>query len=484
MSKGEKIEDGEVRLADPVRHDVPAGQLVGKLGGKSLLGQVMALALWPFLQNLMGVGVGFADMVIAGRIPVEDAKAIFDMMGASMYLVWLLMILQGAMGTGAMALVSRSTGARDMKSANLALGQSLLLGVVSGLVSAAMLWLLTPPLGGFFNLSASARVYLQDYMNMAAIMAPFSGVLFVASSALRAYGDTRTPFWAMLFVNLVNFGLSLVFVFSFDMGVTGLALGTVMGWAGGAVLILWFLRPGSRLRREAGDAIPLELRLGNLRYDAPMLRRIWTVSWPSIFEIMGMWSVHAVGLYFIGKLQQGATGAHAMVIRLESMSFMPGFALGMAASTLAGQYLGAKNPEMAKKAVRFCWLIAVIAMGTTGLLVAIFNREFLSLFGNVDPEQLQMAGPVIQVVGCMQILNATMMVMKMSMRGVGDTRTVTLYSFCSMGLIRVGALWLLMTYFESVSLMMIWFVMMTDVACQAAIFLRLHFKGHWLDKRV
>ena len=103
--------------------------LGGKLAGLSLPRQVLALALWPFLQNMMGVGVGFADMMMAGRMEHgESAAAIMDMMGAAMYLMWLLMILQGAMATGAMALVSRSTGARDMKAANLALGQSLLLG--------------------------------------------------------------------------------------------------------------------------------------------------------------------------------------------------------------------------------------------------------------------------------------------------------------------------------------------------------------------
>ena len=83
-------------------------------------------------------------MMIAGRMEQSGkAEAIMDMMGASMYLMWLLMILQGAMATGAMALVSRSTGARDMKAANLALGQSLLLGVASGAVSGLMIWLVS-----------------------------------------------------------------------------------------------------------------------------------------------------------------------------------------------------------------------------------------------------------------------------------------------------------------------------------------------------
>ncbi len=172
-----------------------------------------------------------------------------------------------------------------------------------------------------------------------------------------------------------------------------------------------------------------------------------------------------------------------MVVRLESVSFMPGFAVGMAASTLTGQYLGARNPGMAKKAVRFCWLVAVVAMGVTGALVSVFNTEFLSLFGDADSEQFRIAAPVIRVVGLMQVLGGTMMVMKMSMRGAGDTRTVSLYSFVSMGVFRVGLLWLMMRWCD-LSLLGVWLVMMSDVLVQCVVFVGLHFRGRWLEKEV
>ena len=63
--------------------------LTGMLGGMSLPRQIMALALWPFLQNLMGVAVGFVDMMLAGRMERgQEASTIMDMMGASLYLMW------------------------------------------------------------------------------------------------------------------------------------------------------------------------------------------------------------------------------------------------------------------------------------------------------------------------------------------------------------------------------------------------------------
>jgi len=457
-------------------------ELGGKLSGLSLPKQVLALALWPFLQNMMGVAVGFADMMMAGHMEHGNAAtAIMDMMGAAAYLMWLLMILQGAMATGAMALVSRSTGARDMESANLALGQSILLGVVSGVVSGVAIWLIVPYMADFFGLSELAKTHIVDYMRVAAILAPFSGIIFVASSCLRGYGDTVKPFFAMLLVNIINVLFSLWFVYRLGWGVKGLAAGTVVGWAVGAFFILWFLLP--RKKKKDLEYEPLVLSLKNLRYDMPMLRRVWRISWPSMIEIIGMWSVHAVGISFIGTMASGTIGAHAMVVRLESVSFMPGFAIGMAASALTGQYLGAGDIKMAKKAVRFCWAVAVIAMGGAGVLISVFNTEFLSLFGNPESAQLQMAAPVIRFVGMFQALNATMMVMKMSMRGAGATRMVTIYSFASMALVRVGLLWIAVKWLHS-DLLGIWKVMMIDVLIQAIVFVRLHFKGSWLKIEV
>lgn len=423
--------------------------------------------------------------MIAGRMERgSEAEAMMDMMGAAMYLMWLLMILQSAMATGALALVSRSTGARDMKTANLALGQSLILGLVAGLASGVLIWLAVPALAVFFGLGASAETYVLDYMRVACLLAPFSGVLFVAGSCLRGYGDTMRPFLSMLIVNVVNVCLSIWFVYGLGWGVKGLAAGTVVGWVAGAAYILWTLRPHGKAREMAkGGGGHLLLEPGNLRYDVPMLRRIWRVSWPSMIEIMGMWVVHAVGLHLIGRLKEGAMGAHAMVVRLESFSFMPGFAIGMAASTLTGQYLGAGDKRMAKKAVGFCWLLAVLSMGGTGILISWYNTEFLSLFGMKGTQQAALAAPVIRLVGLLQGLTATMIVMKMAMRGAGATRLVTGYSFVSMWLIRVGVLWAAVHWFD-IGLMGIWQIMMLEVLVQAVIFVWLYLKGDWLATEV
>ena len=81
-----------------------------------------------------------------------------------------------------------------------------------------------------------------------------------------------------------------------------------------------------------------------------------------------MWLINCVTLRFVAGLAVGGSiSAHFIAIRVESMSFLPGFAIGTAGATLVGQYLGAGNPDKAAYAVRLCWKFAAVFMGLIGL---------------------------------------------------------------------------------------------------------------------
>ena len=79
-----------------------------------------------------------------------------------------------------------------------------------------------------------------------------------------------------------------------------------------------------------------------------------------------MWAVNLFVLGFIGEIavslgrtnpefaDGGLVGAHIITVQWEAFSFLPGFAMGTAAAALAGQYLGAGNARMARRAIFAC----------------------------------------------------------------------------------------------------------------------------------
>ena len=188
--------------------------LGGRLAGLSLPRQVLVLALWPLLEQVLAFFVGLTDLLISGRMAEGvERVAILDAMGLGGYVGWFFNILQGAVATGVMALVSRATGARDAGLANRALGQGLWLGVAAGFGSLLLLQAGTSLLIRWVGLSPVAAVQAETYMRVLALSGPFSGALFAVNAALRGAGDTRTPFLSMIVVNLVNMVLSWNLVF-------------------------------------------------------------------------------------------------------------------------------------------------------------------------------------------------------------------------------------------------------------------------------
>jgi putative MATE family efflux protein len=323
-------------------------------------------------------------------------------------------------------------------------------------------------------------VEAEAYIRMIAWSGPIAGAMFAVNSALRGAGDTKTPFFGMLMVNLVNMGTSILFVFGPEpiggMGVKGIASGTVVGWAAGLLMVVVMLalkkRNGLRWSREG------------LVFHRETMVRIGRIGIPQAIEIGGMWCIHSYGIRVISNLSsEGALGAHFIAIRLESMSFLPGFAVAAAAATLTGQYLGAGSAEMAVRAVRYCWKVTVCIMAFMGLCFVVFREDLIGLMAPGSLIHSDLASPLLVVCALAQPFFATCIIMKTSMRGAGASRLVMQWAFGSMLFYRVGFLWVL-TMTPWLSLTMVWVVLSLDLMTQGFVFSRLHFQGKWLRAKV
>ncbi|RYD62743.1 MAG: MATE family efflux transporter, partial [Verrucomicrobiaceae bacterium] len=420
---------------DAAERAVPEVRLAGKLGGLSLTRQVAVLAVWPLLENILAFCVGFTDLLISGRIAEGPASVpILDAMGLGGYVGWFFNILQGAVATGVMALVSRATGARDPDLARRGLGQGLWLGIAAGVLSLLALHFGIPALIRGVGLSPQAAIHAEAFLRVLALSGPVSGAMFAINAALRGAGDTRTPFIAMLVVNLVNMAVSWWFAIEQGLGVAGIAWGTVTGWICGLAVVSVVL-----LRRNG----LLAWSLAGLKPHRETLSRILRVGAPQSLEIGFMWAIHAYGIHIIATLPGEANlGAHILAIRVESMSFLPGWAIGTAGAALAGQYLGAGSKEMAVRAVRLCWKIAALLMGAIGILFIFGREELIALMAPKSELHRHLASPLVLICAVAQPFFATCIILKTSMRGAGATTTVMRWSFGSMIFYRIGMMWL------------------------------------------
>ncbi|MBI1336262.1 MAG: MATE family efflux transporter [Phycisphaera sp.] len=420
----------------PVKVDVRTLELGGKLAGLSIPRQVFVLAIWPFLEQLLSFFVGTTDLALAGRLaPNELRVAAMDALAIAGYLGWLMSLMQSAVGIGATALVSRAIGGRHKRLANAALGQALLLATFIGCVMGVAVYVLADDLGGWAGLTGQARELCGVYLRIVGCAAPFSAVLLVGGACLRGAGDTRSPFFAMLVVNIVNFAASVLLTFGpapiGGHGVAGIAGGTAIAWVVGSIIIVAILASG------VGG---IRLRWVRLRPHLHTAMRIVRVGVPSMMESTGMWVINFFVLQYIALLNvEGAFGAHMIAVRVEGISYLPGFALGMAAATLTGQYLGLGDPDRAKRAAKVCWAVAATTMGAMGIMFLCIPGVLVSIVSTA-PEHLSISPTLLRICGVVQPFFATYVVLGGAMRGAGDTKATMRMSWGSMLTVRlIGA---------------------------------------------
>ncbi|MCP4194979.1 MAG: MATE family efflux transporter [Planctomycetaceae bacterium] len=454
-----------------------ATELPGRLAGLSVWRQVLVLAIWPLLEQLLGFLVGFVDTAIAGRLSVQATESI----AVAAYIGWLMVLMYGAVGIGAAALVSRAIGARHRRLANKALGQAIVFGLIVGLFLTAFLLLTADLIPASMNLSDESIQMAATYLRVLAIAAPASGILFVSNACLRASGDTKTPFRILAVVNLVNVACSLLFVFASKPwgghGVHGIAAGTAIAWCVGSILAIRAIRSGNS---------PIRLRWARLQPEPKTMRRILRISAPQFLDSLTMWTGNFLIASIVGYIgrtsEPGALGAHVIVVRIEAISYLPGWALAVAAATLTGQYLGLGNVPRAKQATSYCLLIAAITMGTMGLIFMLAPYQLVRLVTS-EPDLLKIAPPILRICGPAQIFLGTAMVFDQALRGAGDTRMATLIVAGSTMLIRLPAAYLVGVVYGQ-GIMGIWIAICAEIGFRAILVTVYYKSGRWTRVRV
>jgi putative MATE family efflux protein len=316
-----------------------------------------------------------------------------------------------------------------------------------------------------------------SYLRVVASIFFFSTLMFIGNASLRGAGDTRTPLFVMLVVNVVNIVVSWTAIngaFGLPkMGVVGSAMGAATGRTIGGLLVIGLL-----LKGRSG----IRLKLAGLRPDTELIRRILRVGLPSGVEQLFFRSGHMVFARILAELGTVSYAANQVAMNGWSLSFMPGFGFALAATTLVGQRLGASDPEGAQQRGYTAYRLAAALMGSIGLLFLIFPAQIVGFFTN-DPEIIEIGTMPLRMVGLIQPLLAATMVFPGGLRGAGDTRFPMVVTGSSIWLIRLPLAYLFAIVLDW-GLLGAWIALALDLSMRGLInFLRFR-GGRWKSVEV
>lgn len=317
-----------------------------------------AMSLYNMMDSIF-IGHGVGPMAIAGlavTFPFMNLAAAFGAL----------------VGVGASTLVSVKMGQKDLKSAEAVLGNVLVMNTVIGLCFMTVGLLFLDPILMFFGASEETLPYARDYMQVILAGNLITHIYMGLNDVMRSSGYPNRAMAATLFAVLINGVFNALFIFVFDMGIKGAALGTICAQFMALLGVLYhFSRRDSYIRFKRG-IFRLQRKLVGAMFFIGLS--------PFFINVCACTVVMLVnnGLKtYGGDMYIGAYGIANRIVFLFIMVVM-GFNQGM--QPIAGYNYGAKQVDRVVKVLKYTILCGV-TVTTTGFVVCqLFPRTIISFF--------------------------------------------------------------------------------------------------------
>jgi MATE family multidrug resistance protein len=406
---------------EPERSEsIPRSTALPSPGG---LRQVVNLALPLMLTHLSITLMGVVDSAMVGRLGATELAAV-GFGGA-----WLWTLFNGFIGAGSVVqtFVAQNHGAARPEECGKWAWQGLYALIPLTACGALILYFNVDSLMSLLAPSTEIQRLAGDYLAICAFGAIGMCAATILSSFFVGIGDSRTPLYVTLFVNVLNAALDYALIFGkFGMpawGVSGAAVATSLSEGIYAlVLCVLFLRR-RKLQAFATSLVPP--RMESMRR---LLRTGLPVGGQYAIEMLSF----AAFLTLVARMGDASMAASQVFIALLSISFMQAEGLGIAVCTLVGRYVGHMDRAGAARSFRSGQLLTLVISSGVALLFVVFPTPLVRIFSD-DPEVLRLARPLLMIGAIYQFFDAFAIVADGALRGAGDT----LVPF----LIRVGLAW-------------------------------------------
>ena len=272
-----------------------------------------------------------------------------------------------------------------------------------------------------------AVLYLRIYF----LGMPFIMLYDFSSSILRSIGDSRRPLYALIAAGIINTGLNLILVIVFHLGVSGVAIATVVSNIVSSGILFYIL---------LHEQEPIRVSLSGLSIDWGELKKILIIGVPAGLQGMVFSLANVCIQSMINSFGSNAIAGSAAALNFEFFAYFMVNAFAQTTVTFTSQNYGAGDFQRCKKVYRLCMIFSVIFCG---LLSGIFvlGRDFFLRLYTTDPNVLTFAVQRLLIVTTLELLTSTYEISGGAMRGFGHSLTpalITVVGSCVLRLIWIN----------------------------------------------
>ena len=377
--------------------------------GKSLP-LLIKFAIPLILGSLFQQLYSFLDSVIVGNFIGEEALTAIGVTGALNFLV--LGLTMGS-AIGFTIPISQSVGKKDFGEVNRNFWNGLYLSIIIGLVISIGVSFFVKDILILMKTSLNFLDMATDYLTIIFI-GQITVVLYnYLAGTIRAFGDSKRPFIFLVVSSLINVGLDLFFILVMELGVCGVALGTVIGQLISVLLCAWWLykikvikisNKHEKYYAFSANHIKTILKIGfplGLEYS---ICSIGNVILQSSINILG--DVYATAQY-CGE-------------RIRSIATIPMESVGTAMATYVAQNYGAKKFDRIKDGIKSGVIIQLSYSVIVFLILLLLGKSLIYLLlGNTISIEAKESLKYLFIVSTLFILHGSLMIFRNTVQGMG-----------------------------------------------------------------
>lgn len=334
---------------------------------KCIVAQAIPLTIAQLVQLLYNV----VDRIYIGRL--GDGLALTGV-GVTFPIVTLIIAFAALFGVGGVPLFSIERGAKNDEKAGLIMGNSLALLLISSVVLTAIGYLFGKPILFAFGASKDSYVYASQYLNVYLIGTIFGMISTGMNGYISAQGFPKIGMFSIIIGAVVNIVLDPIFIFLFDMGVSGVALATIISQMLSALWVLWFL---------CGKKAEVSLKIQNLVLRGGIVKDIFKLG-TSNFIMQGTNCLVQIVCNKTLQICGGDfyVGIMTVVNSVREIFALPVRGIVTGAQPVISYNYGAKEYKRVKQGIRFNTWLGTIYTAIAWIFVVVIPKFWFGIFSD------------------------------------------------------------------------------------------------------
>lgn len=371
---------------------------------KVILNFTLPIFLGTLFQSLYTT----IDAIIVGKFAGKDAFAAIESVMSFQRLPVSFFV---GLSSGATIIISQYFGAKEKEDVSKASHTAMLFAIVGGLILSILSCLLSPYFIGLIKVPQKIfhEAYIYTFICFSGMV--FSMVYNIGSGILRALGNSKTPFHILVFANILNIVLDLIFVIKFNLSVVGVGLATLISQIVSAILIFVVL-----MRTN----LDCRIYIKKLTFYKKYLKKIFKLGLPIaiqsvIYPIANTTIQSKINMFGVNSI-----AAWAISGKLDFLIWSVSDAFCIAASTFVAQNYGAKKHHRVKKGIITSILMSVSIILIISVTLFIWSKD-LAPFLIEDAEVIELTSKILKLLAPFYFIYTIGDVLTGAISGLGDT---------------------------------------------------------------